>query len=262
MDLAQFDLNDMIECGREVRKASESASSMEEAAREIIHLFRRTLVDAYTGQPNCPLVRCFKTHPLGQLPPELAQIARGSVNDQRHLRPDLPCLTLLATAGDAEVWNDRRTSRAHAVIPLESVEMVERAPMIASLLRQMGLKLEAALNLDSGLILDADQHTFNVFLVEHAEGNPSIPAQATFVKPYGIRSALGFGGLLPGGALFTIIMFSRVTIPRETADMFRTIALGVKLALLPFARGPVFASPGNNAASDQGDSEIKRRTAV
>ena len=113
--------------------------------------------------------------------------------------------------------------------------------------------------MDSGLILDADQHTFNVFLVEHAEGNPSIPAQADFVTPYGIRSALGFGGLLRGGELFTIIMFSRVTIPRETADMFRTIALGVKLALLPFARGPVFASPDDHAASDQTDSEIEQQ---
>src|ERR1700733_6270606 len=221
MDLAKFDLNDMIECGRAVRKASEAASSMEEAAGEIIQLFRRTLVDGQTGKTNCPLVRCFKTHPLSQLPPDLEQIARSS--------------------------------RGHAAIPLESVEMVERAPMIASLLRQMGLKIETALNLDSRLILDADQHTFNVFHVEDAQGNPSISAQADFVKPYGIRSALGFGGLLPGGELFTVIMFSRVTIPRETADMFRTIALGVKLALLPFVRGAVFASPADNARSDRSE---------
>ncbi len=251
MDLAKFDLNDMIECGRAVRKAGEAASSMEEAAGEIIQLFRRTLVDGQTGETNCPLVRCFKTHPLSQLPPDLEQIARGSLSDQRYLRPDLPCLTLLATAGDAKPWNDRRSSRGHAAIPLGSVEMVERAPMIASLLRQMGLKIETALNPDSRLILDADQHTFNVFHVEQAQGNPSIPAQADFVKPYGIRSALGFGGLLPGGELFTIIMFSRVTIPRETADMFRTIALGVKLALLPFVRGAVFASPADNARLDR-----------
>jgi hypothetical protein len=76
--------------------------------------------------------------------------------------------------------------------------MVERAPMIASLLRQMGLKIETALNPDSRLILDADQHTFNVFHVEHAQGNPSIPAQADFVTTYGIRSALGFGAYCPG----------------------------------------------------------------
>ena len=253
MDLAKFDLNDMIECGRAVRKAGEAASSMEEAAGEIIRLFRRTLVDGQTGETNCPLIRCFKTHPLSQLPPDLEQIAQGSLSDKRYLRPDLPCLTLLATAGDAETWNDRRSSRGHAAIPLESVEMVERAPMIASLLRQMGLKIETALNPDSRLILDADQHTFNVFHVEHAQGNPSIPAQADFIKPYGIRSALGFGGLLPGGELFTVIMFSRVTIPRETADMFRTIALGVKLALLPFVRGAVFASPADNARLERNE---------
>ncbi len=246
MDLARFDLHDMIECGRAVRKASESASSMEGAAREIVQLFRRALVDPHTGEANCPLVRCFKTHPLAQLPPELAQAAQALLTDKRHARPDLRCLTLLATAGDAQPWNDRRNSRHHAAIPLESVEIVERAPMIASLLRQMGLNLELALHPDARLILDSDQHTFNVFHVEHADGSPSIPAQADFVSPYGVRSALGFGGLFPGGELFTVIMFSRVAIPRETADMFRTIALCVKLALLPFARGPVFDSSGSH----------------
>ena len=130
--------------------------------------------------------------------------------------------------------------------------------MIASLLRQMGLKLDAALYPDSRLILDADQHTFNVFHVQHAPGSPSIPAQAEFVMSYGIRSVLGFGGLLPGGELFTVIMFSRVTIPRETADMFRTIALGVKLALLPFAGGPVFESPGGGSAPLENEQQYLR----
>ena len=68
MDLARFDLNDMIECGRAVRNVSESASTMEAAAREIVQFFRRILVDGQTGEANCPLVRCFKTHPLEQLP--------------------------------------------------------------------------------------------------------------------------------------------------------------------------------------------------
>jgi PAS domain S-box-containing protein len=256
MDLAKFDLKDMIECGRAVRKASDSASSMEVAAGGIVQLFRRTLVDSQTGEANCPLVRCFKTHPLGQLPPDLAETARGLLADLRHARPELPCLTLLATAGDLQSWNDRRSSRHHAAIPLESLEMVERAPMIASLLRQMGITLELALDPDSKLILDADQHTFNVFHVQQANGSPTIPAQADFVRPYGVRSVLGFGGLLPGGELFTVIMFSRVTIPRETADMFRTVALWVKLAFLPFASGPVFASDtkrlnGKDAESEQ-----------
>ena len=46
-------------------------------------------------------------------------------------------------------------------------------------------------------------------------------------------------------------MFSRVAIIRETADMFRTISLGVKLALLPFAGGPVFDSLPGEAPREQ-----------
>ncbi len=207
MDLARFDLNDMIECGRALRKASESASSMEEAACAIVRFLRGALVDRQTGEANCALVRCFKTHSLQQLPPELTGIARGLLTDKGHAQSELPCLTLLATAGDLPPWNDRGSSRGHAVIPLESVEIIERAPMIASLLRQMGLRLEAAT--ESRLILDADQHTFNVFHVEHAQGNASIPAQSDFVRPYGVRSVLGFGGLLPGGELYRHHVFTR-----------------------------------------------------
>ena len=185
MNLATFDLNDMIECGRAVRALCASCSSMEEAARQIVQHFRRTLVDPRSGLPNCPLVRCFKTHPLSQLPPSLAASARSTLNRPRDPGPDLPCLTLLATAGDDPQWNDRQSSRGHAAIPLESAEMVERAPMIASLLRQMGLTLEAAVSLDPQLILDADRNTCNVFHVENAVNHPSIPAQ-DFVRLHGI----------------------------------------------------------------------------
>jgi hypothetical protein len=45
---------------------------------------------------------------------------------------------------------------------------------------------------------------------------------------------LGFGGMLPSGNLFVVILFSKVYIPRETADMFRPLSLSVRLAVLPF----------------------------
>jgi PAS domain S-box-containing protein len=237
-DLARFALRHMIECGRVVRSAAEDTSSMESAARAIVRSLYLSLVNTEDSEPNCALVRCFKTHRFGQLPPELAEAATAMI--QRQPSPEVPCLTLLATAGELPEWNDRRQSRGHAAIPLATVEIVERAPMIASLLRQMGLELEAALYPHHQLVLDADQHTFNVFHVEHAEGDLSIPAQRHFVQKYGIRSVLGFGGLLPSGDLFAVILFSKVRIARETASLFRTIALGVKLALLPHTRGQIF----------------------
>ena len=42
-----------------------------------------------------------------------------------------------------------------------------------------------------------------------AAGSPYIPAQEDFVQPVGIRSVLGFGGMLPGGDIFVVILFSR-----------------------------------------------------
>ena len=240
-DLARFSLRDMIECGRALRLAAESAGSMEGAASAIVHYLYAHLAGA--EGPNCALVRCFKTHRLGQLPEELLRAARSTMV-QKEPSPELPCLTLLATAGDCPEWNDRRRSRGHAAIPLESVEMVERAPMIASLIGQMGLGIEATLYPNPQLILDADQHAFNVFHVEHAVGDASIPAQKDFVLRYGVQSVLGFGGLLPSGDLFAVILFSKVPIRRRTATLFRTIALGVKLALLPHTRGRIFDDPG------------------
>jgi len=240
-DLASFELSEMIECGRTVRRLGEGAASMEAAADQIVRFFYDSLVDTASGKRNCALVRCFKTHRFAQLPPDLAAAARRQLTRPGRVSPEMPCLTLLATAGDLPEWNDSSCSLHHAAIPLESVAIVEQAPMIAALLGQMGLEIEAALYPSPELILDAEQHAFNVFHVRDAAGDPSVPSQEGFVKRYDIRSVLGFGGLLPSGELFAVIMFSHVTIPHETAQMFRTISLGVKLALLPHLRGPVFA---------------------
>jgi hypothetical protein len=83
-----------------------------------------------------------------------------------------------------------------------------------------------------------------VFYVSEATGSPYIPAQKEFVEPYGVRSVVGFGGLLPEGDLFAVILFARVLIPRDTAEMFKPLALAAKLSVLSFAKGPIFADDG------------------
>jgi hypothetical protein len=113
--------------------------------------------------------------------------------------------------------------------------------MIAQLINQLGLRVDWLVETNTGVLLDQDQHSFNVFHVPDAPGSPHIPAQSEFVEPYGIRSVLGFGGVIPTGELFAVILFSKDPIPRETADMFRTLALNVKVALLPCVGQRVFA---------------------
>ena len=112
--------------------------------------------------------------------------------------------------------------------------------MISQLLRQIGIRLSDLIVPRPEIIKDLDQRTFNVFHVSNARNSPCVPAQHDFVEPHGVESALGFGGIMPDGDLFAVILFSRVTIPSETAAMFRTIALNVKIALLPIPQDHVF----------------------
>jgi hypothetical protein len=78
---------------------------------------------------------------------------------------------------------------------------------------------------DPQFLVELEQKTYHVFHVPQAVGSAYIPAQQEFVLPFGIQSVLGFGGMLPSGNLFVVILFSKVYIPRETADMFRPLSL-------------------------------------
>lgn len=55
--------------------------------------------------------------------------------------PSLTCLTLLASAGAVPGWNDPARSSRFRVIPLDTLEAVERLPMFSQLFRQLGVSL-------------------------------------------------------------------------------------------------------------------------
>lgn len=239
-DLHRFELSDMIELGAGLRRIQSASSSMEESASAIVSYLYNHFADPRTGEKNCVLVRFFKTHRFADLEPALQDFARGAAPNPADLRDDTRCLTLLATAGSRPEWNARSASAGHKAIPLATEEVVRQAPMVAQLIQQIGLDIAQVVGTASPLMLDADQQNYNVFHVPEALGSSYVPAQ-DFVRQNGVKSVLGFGGLFPSGDLFAVILFSRVYIPRETAEMFRTLALGVKLAVLPFARGPVFS---------------------
>ena len=79
-----------------------------------------------------------------------------------------------------------------------------------------------------------------VFHVENALGSPYIPAQQEFVVRFGIRSVLGFGGMLATGDLFAVILFATVHVPSKAANRFKTLALDVKSAFSKFNDTNVF----------------------
>ena len=237
-DFSRFGLAEMTRCGIDLRRSGGGASSMEETADRIVRYLYQGLRDPALEQPACALVRMFITLPFDELQAEQQSFSEKVLGARPD--PNMKCLTLLATAGELPEWNSRHASKGHQALPLPSPEAVSRSPMIAQLIRQLGVEISAFLS-DGELVIDTNQHTFNVFYVGDAVGSPVIPAQQEFVIPYGVRSVLGFGGLMPSGELFATILFSRTPIPREVADLFKTLALNVKVALLPFVGTRIFS---------------------
>lgn len=240
-ELSRFTLSDMVRCSNGVRTAAASASSMEEAAQGIVTFLRESLVDKELDEPSCALARFYKVHPFDRLEPRL-QAGVRALAEQSHDWDGVPCLTLLGTTGDEEAWCDRRRSNAHAAIPLVGRDAVHRLPMIHQLVEQLGLDVADVVDPHPDRFVRLDQRAYDVFYVADAVGSPIVPDQEGFVLRYGVKSVLGFGGVLPSGSMFAVILFSRTAISPGTADLFRSIALSVKLAVLPFADGPVFES--------------------
>lgn len=239
-DLTQFTLADMTRCGAELRRFGSESKSMEQAAAGIVRYLYERLGYSNSDQRSCVLVRFYKTHPYGDLAPDLQEFSR-SMMPGVSLDLATKCLTLLGTAGDQPEWNYPHKSRGHRAIPMPSAHIVDQIPMIAQLVRQFGLEVNTLLAPKPEIIQELDRRTYNVFYVQPAKDSPYIPAQKEFVAPHHVESVLGFGGVLPEGNLFAVIMFAKVPIPVSTAEMFRTVALNVKMAILPFVEGPIFA---------------------
>lgn len=238
-DIRNFSLKDMVETSAALRRMGAGAASMEQVAHRIVHYLYDRFVDRETGEKSFALVRFFKTHPYEELDEELRVFARGVLGAPPE-SPAMKCLTLMASAGALPEWNSRLSSAGHKAIPLPSEHFVEQFPMIRQLVQQLGLEINSVLQPDPEVLVDLAQTTYNVFYIPEALGSQYVTAQEEFVAPFNVRSVLGCGGVLPSGNLFVVIIFSKVHFPRETADLFKTAALSVKVAVLPFDGKVVF----------------------
>jgi len=240
-DPRDFSVTDTIRCGSELRRIIDRSPSIEDAAQGITGFLHRSLVA--DGEPACALVRCYKTHPFGELPPDLQGFARNALK-RKPDSPRLTCLTLLGTTGSRPEWNTRLRSIGHQAIPLENEQMIEQAPMVSQLIRQFGLDPKSVITPTPQILQQDDGRSYGVFYVPRAVGSPYIPAQQDFVIRDGIQSVIGFGGLLRTGDMIAVILFSRVAIPEETAKRFRTLALDVRAAMFSAGHIATFKTRG------------------
>jgi PAS domain S-box-containing protein len=228
----------MTACGGVLRRLGRGAANLEVVAERLVRYLYTSFTTAQTGTPACVLVRLFKTTPYSRLTPDLQKLATTRLR-KRPPYPSLTCLTLLASAGVIPGWNDPACSSRFRLIPLGDPDDLAQLPMFSQLFHQLNLPQPQPTESGHNLLLDSQEHLFNVFHVLRAEGSPYIPAQEEFVLRYGVRSVLGFGAPLPNGDLFSLILFSTQIIPEATAQLFKPLALCAQIALAPHAeRGP------------------------
>ena len=238
-DLRNVTLADRLRCAVDIQRAAKQARNLEEAANIVVRYLYEHSAPAPDGKHGCALVRCYVTRPYGSLDPNSRAFAAAILGNATPPE-SMNCLSLIATIGDEAQWNSRLESKGHRTIPLPSAQAVERAPMIAQLIKQFGLQIADIVNPSADLLHELAGKSYNVFHVERALGSPHVPAQDDFVIPYGIESVIGFGGSLATIDLYAVILFSRVRIPEKSANRFRALALDVKAAFFPF-REAVFA---------------------
>lgn len=229
--LAAFGVDDLEAYSKMARGLGAGAGSMEQVGQRIV----QSLYDQFEGPDGTrafSLVRFYKTHRFDQLPPALQEFATSVAPAQAG--GALRCLTLLATIGEEEAWCDRRLSAGHQAIPLESAAAVGKLPMVARLVTEMGLDLEEVVAPQRSARLAMHHRRYDVFYVAEARESQWVPAQ-DFVREHGIRSVFGCGGVLPSGDLFAVMCFARCAVPRRVADLFGSVALAFKAALVAFS---------------------------
>ncbi|MCP4264182.1 MAG: hypothetical protein GY777_01165 [Candidatus Brocadiaceae bacterium] len=238
-DLTKFSLQDMSEVGDALQQLELNAKNIDELGDMMVQYFFDNLVDTQTGEKSSVLVRFFMTYPYSSLDTELRQSV-DKMLDVQSVHQDMKCLKLSATAGVQLEWNSIIHSKDHRVLPLQNEDMLKRNIMVHQFIDQMGIGISNVLNPDPKLSSELEGRVFNVYHVPEALGSPYIPAQEGFVEPFGVKSAMGIGGMLPTGNLFALLIFSKTKIPRDTANLFKNIALNVRMAVLPFVNEKIF----------------------
>lgn len=244
-DITQFSLKDMTQCGAALRDLDVDSNSMEETANRIVRYLHDHLADA-SGARVCVLTRFFVTMPYSELDEDNQRHAQKLLGDVP-VDAQLRCQTLLATVGVEPAWNDRHKSHYYKNLPM-TPEIFDANPMYVQFAETFGVVIDRSITPDPALIAELEQSSYNVFHVPDASNSEYIPDQEHFVLRYGIRSVIGFFGMLPSSQVFSVVIFTKALVPRDIVNYFKTLAFNVKLAILPFDGVAVFADSPKNVS--------------
>ena len=204
----------------------EGSSTLEEAAQNLLAGVYGEFGEALA------LARVFVTIPYADLPDSnkawVSKLAEDKgVSDE--LTDATPVLSLVGTRGAEDAWNDIRKSEGHVGIPLVSPKFIDAIPMVSRLLSDLGISDVAGSS--EGLDIDRGGSSVETFYVADAgttvddQSRNVIPMQ-DFVSGHDVRTVFGAGGSYGYGtnSILVCIFFTKEEIPKETAQMFESLA--------------------------------------
>jgi hypothetical protein len=219
--------------------------SLEAAAQRFCDILYGTFAESTV------LVRVFATVPYAMLPATSRAFVDRLVGARARevLAAKTPVLSLLGTRGGVPRWNSRHLSEGHVGIPLASAEFVEAIPMIASLVKQLGIGITGAEDVETAIVTSSLGKSAGVFYVEDAQTavdsqGRRIIAARDFVEEHGVRTVFGFGGAYGlTGTFIVTVLFTRETVARAQVERFLRLASQLKTSTMrPVARRQFFAS--------------------
>lgn len=226
MLLAQTTMADVRAVRESLEARLDRATSLQRASEVFLDVF----MERFGG--STVLARVYGTLPLGALPEPDRQFCRDIAAQWGQNGPsdDAVTLSLLASRGRRPDWNDRTRSRGHLALPLTSRRAVEGAPMIASLMAQIGVELSWFDMPHEGFARKLVGGFNGVFFVPDAavttdaQGRHVIPAQ-DFVREQGVRTVFGLGGAyLHGRHTISAIFFTTELFDSAVVNQFATLA--------------------------------------
>jgi hypothetical protein len=238
-DLARFTLEDMSRLGGALRRGAQGAHRIDQSASRVVQHLHDSLRDGSSGARLCASARFFMTQLVEDLPPDLEIEAPGAQGEDA--LPARRCLVLLAKAELEALVGDGLLPPGKRALSLTESGL-QSAPVFCALVTQFGLDVASIAAQEPVYAEEASHRACNVFHTEE------VPAA---IAAQGVRSLLGFGGLLPSGNLFFVMLYLRTLVSPSHAAMFRPVAINIKIPLLPLDGRGAFTE--HAASSDRGE---------
>lgn len=240
-----FSAQDHTSLARDVQRHTRGAASLEAAAQ----VFTKLLYDTFPD--DIVLARVFLTVPYLGLCPDVRTAVDGLTHKtgiRDKMRDDTLVLSLLGTSGVEAAWNDRKRSAGHAGIPLATSDFIDAIPMVARLLRDLGVGLDWIDARDTSIVARSLGSSSGLFYVQDAvvavdHLRRKIIAAQDFVARYGVKTVFGLGGGYLGTSSFLAsIVFCRTDIERVKVEPFMGLVNRIKVSTNDLAaQGRVFS---------------------